>query len=52
MPARSCLARKRLRMADWPHEYEDIVWIDDKGLRHIDYAKIDAIPGAASGRKG
>ncbi len=30
-------------MADWPHEYEDIVWIDDKGLRHIDYAKIDAI---------
>ena len=24
------------------HEYEDIVWIDDDGLRHIDYAKIDA----------
>jgi inward rectifier potassium channel len=24
------------------HEYEDIVWIDDQGLRHIDYSKIDS----------
>jgi inward rectifier potassium channel len=24
------------------HEYEDIVWIDEHGLRHIDYSKIDA----------
>jgi inward rectifier potassium channel len=24
------------------HEYVDIIWVDDQGLRHIDYAKIDA----------
>jgi inward rectifier potassium channel len=24
------------------HEYEDIVWLDDNGLRHIDYSKIDS----------
>jgi inward rectifier potassium channel len=24
------------------HEYVDFVWVDDDGLRHIDYAKIDA----------
>jgi inward rectifier potassium channel len=24
------------------HEYEDIIWVDDRGLRHIDYSKIDS----------
>ncbi len=24
------------------HEYEDIVWVDENGMRHIDYAKINA----------
>jgi len=24
------------------HEYVDFVWVDEQGLRHIDYAKIDA----------
>ena len=34
------------------HEYVDFVWIDDQGLRHIDYAKIDAtrpVPPSAAG---
>ena len=30
------------------HEYEDIVWIDEHGLRHIDYSKIDATRPAPS----
>jgi len=25
------------------HEYVDFVWVDEQGMRHIDYAKIDAI---------
>jgi inward rectifier potassium channel len=34
------------------HEYVDFVWIDDQGLRHIDYSKIDATrPASASGRE-
>src|SRR5262249_37784799 len=31
----------------WNHEYVDFVWIDDEGMRHIDYAKIDATRLAA-----
>jgi inward rectifier potassium channel len=31
----------------WHHEYLDFVWIDDQGLRHIDYSKIDATQLAA-----
>ena len=38
--ARGVFAAQDVRFGQ---EYEDIVWIDDKGLRHIDYAKIDAI---------
>ena len=29
------------------HDYVDFVWVDDDGLRHIDYSKIDAIRPAA-----
>ena len=29
--------------ARFGQEYVDFVWVDDQGLRHIDYAKIDAI---------
>jgi inward rectifier potassium channel len=29
------------------HEYVDFVWVDDQGLRHIDYSKIDATRLAA-----
>lgn len=25
------------------YEYEDVIWTDSHGLRHVDYAKIDAI---------
>jgi inward rectifier potassium channel len=32
----------------WDHEYVDFVWVDDQGLRHIDYAKIDATQLAAA----
>ncbi len=38
--ARDVFAAQDVRFG---HEYEDIISIDDKGLRHIDYAKIDAI---------
>jgi inward rectifier potassium channel len=31
----------------WDHEYVDFVWVDDEGMRHIDYAKIDATRLAA-----
>jgi inward rectifier potassium channel len=37
--ARDVFAAQDVRFG---HEYEDIIWIDDEGLRHIDYAKIDA----------
>jgi inward rectifier potassium channel len=34
------------------HEYVDFVWVDSEGMRHIDYAKIDAtrlVPPSAAG---
>jgi inward rectifier potassium channel len=31
----------------WGYDYDDFVWIDDNGLRHIDYAKIDSLRPAA-----
>ncbi len=34
------------------HEYVDFVWIDDQGLRHIDYAKIDATRPASADAGG
>jgi inward rectifier potassium channel len=37
--ARDVFAAQDVRFG---HEYEDIVWIDDHGLRHIDYSKIDS----------
>jgi inward rectifier potassium channel len=37
--ARNVFAAQDVRFG---HEYEDIIWRDEKGLRHIDYAKIDA----------
>ena len=37
--ARDVFAAQDLR---FNHEYEDFVWIDEQGMRHIDYAKIDA----------
>ena len=37
--ARDVFAAQDLRFG---YEYVDFVWIDDDGLRHIDYAKIDA----------
>jgi inward rectifier potassium channel len=48
--ARDVFAAQDLRFG---HEYVDFVWIDDQGMRHIDYAKIDATrpdpSGSASG---
>ncbi len=43
--ARDVFAAQDVRFG---HEYEDIVWIDDDGLRHIDYSKIDATRPAPS----
>jgi inward rectifier potassium channel len=37
--ARDVFAAQDVR---WGHEYVDVIRIDDQGLRHIDYAKIDA----------
>jgi hypothetical protein len=37
--ARDVIAAQDVRFG---HEYVDFVWADDQGLRHIDYAKIDA----------
>ena len=37
--ARDVFAAQDVRFG---HEYEDIIWIDDDGLRHIDYSKIDS----------
>jgi inward rectifier potassium channel len=37
--ARGVFAAQDLRFGQ---EYVDFVWVDDQGLRHIDYAKIDA----------
>jgi inward rectifier potassium channel len=48
--ARDVFAAQEVR---WGHEYVDVIWVDDQGLRHIDYAKIDATrpdsPAAGSG---
>jgi inward rectifier potassium channel len=47
--ARDVFAAQDVR---WGHEYSDIIWVDEQGLRHIDYAKIDdtrlATPFAAT----
>ncbi len=37
--ARDVIAAQDVRFG---HEYEDIVWVDESGMRHIDYAKINA----------
>jgi hypothetical protein len=37
--ARDVFAAQDLRFG---YEYVDFVWVDEQGLRHIDYAKIDA----------
>jgi inward rectifier potassium channel len=42
--ARDVFAAQDLRFR---HEYVDFVWVDDQGLRHIDYSKIDATQLAA-----
>jgi len=48
--ARDVFAAQDLRFGQ---EYVDFIWIDEQGMRHIDYAKIDAIrpvsaaPGSA-----
>jgi inward rectifier potassium channel len=42
--ARDVFAAQDVR---WGHEYADIIWVDDQGLRHIDYSKIDATRLAA-----
>jgi inward rectifier potassium channel len=36
--ARDVFTSQELR---FDHEYVDFVWVDDQGLRHIDYSKID-----------
>jgi inward rectifier potassium channel len=43
--ARDVFAAQDIRFG---YEYEDIIWIDDDGLRHIDYSKIDSIRQAPS----
>src|SRR5208282_4978752 len=42
--ARDVFAAQDVRFG---HEYVDFVWVDDEGMRHIDYAKIDATRFAA-----
>jgi len=42
--ARDVFAAQDVRFG---HEYVDFVWVDDEGMRHIDYAKIDATSLAA-----
>ena len=42
--ARDVFTAQDLRVG---HEYVDFVWVDDQGLRHIDYSKIDATRLAA-----
>ncbi len=37
--ARGVFAAEDVRFGE---EYEDIIWVDDQGLRHIDYSKINA----------
>jgi inward rectifier potassium channel len=38
--SRSVFAAEDVRFG---HEYEDIIWSDDNGVRHIDYARISAV---------
>ena len=51
--ARDVFAAQEVRFG---HEYVDFVWIDEQGMRHIDYAKIDATrpdsPAAGSADDG
>jgi inward rectifier potassium channel len=47
--AREVFAAQDVR---WGHEYEDFVWIDADGFRHIDYAKIDSIRPIAPAETG
>ena len=42
--ARDVFTAQDLRVG---HEYVDFVWVDEQGLRHIDYSKIDATRSAA-----
>jgi inward rectifier potassium channel len=42
--ARDVFAAQDVRFG---HEYEDIIWIDDQGRRHIDYSKIDSMRPAS-----
>ncbi len=47
--ARDIFAAQDVRFG---HEFVDIIWIDEKGMRHIDYAKINATkPLSRSGEK-
>jgi inward rectifier potassium channel len=43
--ARDVFAAQDVRFG---HEFEDIIWSDDSGMRHIDYAKIDATHAIAN----
>lgn len=43
--ARDVFAAQDVRFG---HEYVDFVWIDQQGMRHIDYAKIDATRPASA----
>jgi inward rectifier potassium channel len=43
--ARDVFAAQDVRFG---YEYVDFVWVDDQGLRHIDYGKIDAIRPVSS----
>jgi inward rectifier potassium channel len=43
--ARDVFAAQDVRIG---YEYADFVWIDNEGMRHIDYAKIDAIRPAVA----
>ena len=47
--ARDVFAPQDLRFG---HEYVDFVWVDQQGLRHIDYAKIDATRPVSSSAAG
>ena len=47
--ARDVFAAQDVRFG---REYVDFVWVDDQGLRHIDYAKIDATQPVSPKRRG
>jgi inward rectifier potassium channel len=42
--ARDVFAAQDVRIG---YEYVDFVWVDEEGMRHIDYGKIDAIAALA-----